>query len=135
MLHAADVEALQTVKKQAQQATQKLKDLEEKVHRATTEFQQGRSTWERQKNLLQVFITSTLCLSSSPGHVFKTPELLVCSGGAAEAEAAGGGAAETQRDATRGDGESEWETGRRRHSAAHRTRRPERVPQRGRQDS
>ncbi|XP_062873069.1 nucleoprotein TPR isoform X2 [Trichomycterus rosablanca] len=52
MLHAADVEALQTAKKQAQEAVQKLKDLEEKAQKATSELQRGRSGWEQQeKNL------------------------------------------------------------------------------------
>ncbi|XP_058269448.1 nucleoprotein TPR isoform X3 [Hemibagrus wyckioides] len=49
MLHAADVEALQTVKKQAQEAAKSLKEMEEKVQKATAELQQDRLSWGQQE--------------------------------------------------------------------------------------
>ncbi|GAA6102968.1 nucleoprotein TPR isoform X3 [Tachysurus ichikawai] len=49
MLHAADVEALQAAKKQAQEAAKNLKELEEKVQKATAELQQGHTSWGQQE--------------------------------------------------------------------------------------
>lgn len=54
MLHAADVEALQTAKKQAQEAAKSLKEMEEKVQKATTELQQGRLSWGQQEKSVKV---------------------------------------------------------------------------------
>ncbi|XP_035390027.1 nucleoprotein TPR isoform X1 [Electrophorus electricus] len=52
MLHAADVEALQAAKKQAQQAASTIKELQEKAQKAAAELQQGHASWEQQeKNL------------------------------------------------------------------------------------
>ncbi|KAK3560903.1 hypothetical protein QTP86_022909 [Hemibagrus guttatus] len=57
MLHAADVEALQTAKKQAQEAAKSLKEMEEKVHKATAELQQGRvSSGQQEKNLKEELV-------------------------------------------------------------------------------
>ncbi|XP_056597198.1 nucleoprotein TPR [Triplophysa dalaica] len=46
MLHAADVEALQAAKKQAQMSMQNLKQQEERAQKATVELRQGRTDWE-----------------------------------------------------------------------------------------
>lgn len=54
MLHAADVEALQTAKKQAQEAAKSLKEMEEKVQTATAELQQGCTGWAQQEKSLKV---------------------------------------------------------------------------------
>ncbi|XP_034166487.2 nucleoprotein TPR isoform X3 [Pangasianodon hypophthalmus] len=53
MLHAADVEALQAAKKQAQEAAKSLREMEEKVQKATVELQQGRTEWEQQEKSLK----------------------------------------------------------------------------------
>lgn len=54
MLHAADVEALQAAKKQAQEAAKNLKELEEKVQKATAELQQGHTSWGQQEKSSKV---------------------------------------------------------------------------------
>lgn len=56
MLHAADVEALQAAKKQAQEAAKSLKELEEKVQKASAELQQGCTGWVLQEKNLKVII-------------------------------------------------------------------------------
>lgn len=56
MLHAADVEALQAAKKQAQMSVQNLKQQEEKAQKATVELRQGRTDWEQQEKRLKVRI-------------------------------------------------------------------------------
>lgn len=61
MLHAADVEALQTAKKQAQEAAKSLKEMEEKVRKATDELQQGRTGWEQQEKSLKVIMKIKGC--------------------------------------------------------------------------
>lgn len=53
MLHAADVEALQAAKKQAQISAQNLKQLEEKAQKATAELRQCRIDWEQQEKRLK----------------------------------------------------------------------------------
>ncbi|KAI7809880.1 nucleoprotein TPR isoform X2 [Triplophysa rosa] len=53
MLHAADVEALQAAKKQAQMSTQSLKQQEEKAQKATVELRQGRTDWELKEKRLK----------------------------------------------------------------------------------
>ncbi|XP_072547531.1 nucleoprotein TPR [Salminus brasiliensis] len=53
MLHAADVEALQAAKKQAQQAAQSIRELEEKAQKATAELQQGQVAWQQQEKSLK----------------------------------------------------------------------------------
>ncbi|KAA0719100.1 Nucleoprotein TPR NPC-associated intranuclear protein [Triplophysa tibetana] len=53
MLHAADVEALQATKKQAQMSMQNLKQQEEKAQKATVELRQGRTDWELQEKRLK----------------------------------------------------------------------------------
>lgn len=60
MLHAADVEALQAVKKQTQMSTQNLKQQEEKAQKATVELRQGRTDWEQQEKRLKVRIFNFL---------------------------------------------------------------------------
>lgn len=54
MLHAADVEALQAAKKQAQMSMQNLKQQEEKAQKATVELRQGRTDWELKEKRLKV---------------------------------------------------------------------------------
>lgn len=54
MLHAADVEALQTAKKQGQLSAQNLKQLEDKAQKAASELHQGRTNWEQQEKRLRV---------------------------------------------------------------------------------
>lgn len=61
MLHAADVEALQAAKKQAQEAAKSLKEMEEKVQKTTAELQQGRMGWEQQENSLKVIMEINGC--------------------------------------------------------------------------
>lgn len=56
MLHAADVEALQTAKKQAQEGAKSLKEMEERVQKSTAELQHGRTGWEQQEKSLQVIM-------------------------------------------------------------------------------
>lgn len=53
-LHAADVEALQAAKKQAQEAAKSIKMLEEKVHIITGKLQEGSTSWEQQEKSLKV---------------------------------------------------------------------------------
>ncbi|TSN03387.1 Nucleoprotein TPR [Bagarius yarrelli] len=53
MLHAADVEALQAAKKQAQEAAKSLKEMEEKYQKATAELQQGLLDWEQKEKSLK----------------------------------------------------------------------------------
>uniref|UniRef100_W5UJA0 Nucleoprotein TPR n=1 Tax=Ictalurus punctatus TaxID=7998 RepID=W5UJA0_ICTPU len=63
MLHAADVEALQAAKKQAQEAAKSLKELEEKVQKASAELQQGCTGWVLQeKNLKEELVKQEQCL-------------------------------------------------------------------------
>ncbi|KAM9468929.1 nucleoprotein TPR-like isoform 3-T3 [Clarias gariepinus] len=52
-LHAADVEALQAAKKQAQEAAKSIKVLEEKVHIITGKLQEGSTSWEQQEKSLK----------------------------------------------------------------------------------
>lgn len=56
MLHAADVEALQAAKKQAQEAAKCLREMEEKIQKVTSELQQGHADWGHQEKRLKVGI-------------------------------------------------------------------------------
>ncbi|KAI5099153.1 nucleoprotein TPR isoform X2, partial [Silurus meridionalis] len=53
MLHAADVAALQTAKKQAQEVAKSLKIMEEKLQKSTFELQQGCIAWGQQEKSLK----------------------------------------------------------------------------------
>lgn len=61
MLHAADVAALQAAKKQAQEVAKCLREMEEKVQKATAELQQGRADWEHKEKSLKVIIEIKAC--------------------------------------------------------------------------
>lgn len=54
MLHAADVEALQAVKKQGLQGNQSRKQLEDKAKQITTQLQEARTNWNQLEKKLKV---------------------------------------------------------------------------------
>lgn len=54
MLHAADVEALQAVKKQGLQGNQSRKQLEDKAKQTTTQLQEARTNWNQLEKKLKV---------------------------------------------------------------------------------
>ena len=64
MLHAADVEALQQLKKTFQQEAIRKRELEEELKKITSLLQEKTAAWNSVEKQLKVGFDDTVCLSS-----------------------------------------------------------------------